>query len=180
LTCINISEAELERGISLSKESDIKIPNHRFRIMDANHLEFDNDSFDFVFGSGILHHLEFETAVRELRRVLRKNRRILFTEPLGRNPVGKLVRKLTPEARTPDEKPLDKQEMKILRKYFEIDNSYYQLFYVPAGWLSKYFSASPYNLLMYVSDKLDILLESFFKTYIGLYFRYVLIDGTIR
>jgi SAM-dependent methyltransferase len=179
LTCINISEAELEKGLSVYRETYIKIPNHRFTIMDANHLDFPDASFDFVFGSGILHHLDFETAVSEIHRVLRKDGKILFSEPLGRNPVGKLVRKLTPQARTPDEKPLDKEEMKILKKYFEIHNSYYQLFYVPAGWLSKYLFKSPYNSLMRIADKMDCFVESLFRerARFGLYFRYVLICG---
>jgi SAM-dependent methyltransferase len=177
LTCVNISEAELDKGISLAKESDKKIPNHKFSVMDANHLDFGDDSFDLVFGGGILHHLDFEKAVNEIHRVLRREGKMLFLEPLGRNPVGKLLRKLTPEARTPDEKPLDKEEMVILKKYFDINNSYYQLFYVPAGWFSKYLFKSPYNPLMYVADKMDSSLELLMKKWIGVYFRYVLIYG---
>jgi ubiquinone/menaquinone biosynthesis C-methylase UbiE len=176
LMCINISETELEKGISACKEMEIKIPNHRFSIMDANKLDFQDESFDFVFGGGILHHLDFENTLSEIHRVLRKDGKILFLEPLGRNPVGKLVRKLTPQARTPDEKPLDKEEMKILKKYFDISNSYYELFYVPAGWLSKYLFKSPYNPLMYIADKIDSSLERL----VGLYFRDVLIHATRR
>jgi ubiquinone/menaquinone biosynthesis C-methylase UbiE len=168
LTCINISETELRKGASLYEESDVKIPNHQFLVMDANHLDFPDGSFDFVFGSGILHHLDFETALKEIHRVLRKDGKILFFEPLGRNPVGKLVRKLTPEARTPDEKPLDKEEIKILKKYFDLKNSYYQLFYVPAGWLSKYLFRSPYNPLMYIADKIDCAIESL--SILGMYY----------
>ena len=62
--------------------------------------------FDFVFGSGILHHLDYDKAMSELRRVLKPGGIVLFTEPLGHNPAIEFYRKRTPEARTPDEHPL--------------------------------------------------------------------------
>jgi SAM-dependent methyltransferase len=149
--------------------------------MDAHHLDFIDESFDFVFGGGILHHLDFEVAIKEVHRVLKRDGRILFFEPLGRNPVGKIVRKLTPTARTPDEKPLDKGEFEILKKYFDLRNTYYQLFYVPAGFVSKFLFKSPKNPLMWGADALDRFIEfSFKKTPVVLYFRYVLIYGVRR
>ena len=182
LTCINISEKELEKGITLAKELDTqRYCQHKFQIMDAHHLEFPDDTFDVVFGTGILHHLDFETAVKEIHRVCKPSGEIVFLEPLGKNPVGKLVRKLTPNARTPDERPLESEEFSILKKYFDLDNSFFQLFYVPAGWLSKFFFKSPYNPLMSFADKVDRKIEKTFKkTSIGLYFRYVLIHGFPR
>ncbi len=146
--------------------------------MDAHHLEFPDNTFDIVFGTGILHHLDFETALREIFRVLKKDGEMVFLEPLGRNPVGKLVRRLTPDARTRDEKPLDKQHFRILERYFDMENSYYQLFYVPAGVLSKHIFSSPYNPLTKAADHLDMWLErSLKKTGICLYYRMVVIHG---
>ena len=149
--------------------------------MDAHKLDFPDNTFDMVFGTGILHHLDTETAVKELYRVLKPDGEIVFGEPLARNPVGKIVRKLTPNARTPDEKPLDKKEFSIINTYFKMDNSFYQLFYVPVGVISKYLFKSAYNPLMRGADRLDHWIEKAFrKMSVGLYYRYVLIDGFSR
>ena len=54
------------------------------------------ESFDFVYGCAILHHLDYHRALDEICRVLKPGGRILFAEPLGINPVAKLVRLVTP------------------------------------------------------------------------------------
>ena len=179
LTCINISEKELNKGIAAAKKLKTdKYCEHTFEIMDAHNLRFPDNSFDVVFGTGILHHLDFETALKEISRVLKKDGSIVFVEPLARNPIAKLVRKLTPNARTPDEKPLDKKEFEILSNYFNLESSYFQLFYVLAGVVSGKIFKSPNNPLTFVSDKLDILIEKIFKkTSICLLFRIVVISG---
>lgn len=179
LICINISEKELEKGRASSEKIGTgKYCRHIFRIMDANHLEFEDNSFDVVYGSGILHHLDFGRAVREIYRVLKPDGVIVFQEPLARNPVGKFVRKRTPEARTPDEKPLDKEEFNILNQYFEMTNSYYQFFYVPAGVLSKKLFKSPDNFLMKAAYKTDCMLEKlFYRTNFVLWYRRAVILG---
>ena len=63
LHCINISESEIGRGVETSKSTLIH-PN--FKIMDANNLDFENKSFDIVFGFGMLHHLEYTKALDEI------------------------------------------------------------------------------------------------------------------
>ena len=182
LTCINISEKELKKGIKNAKKARTnQFCEHQFRVMDAHSLDFPDNSFDIVFGTGILHHLDFEVAVKEISRVLKNDGEMVFVEPLARNPIAKLVRKLTPEARTPDEKPLDKEEFRILSKYFKMDNSYFQLLYVPAGAISKYIFKSPNNPLTYIADKIDRFIEKIFKkTNLCLYFRIVVIRGKIN
>ena len=103
LTCINISEVELQQGIDSAVKSKAK---PQFILMDAHNLEFSDESFDFVFGAAILHHLNMVTALNEIHRVLKPNGKILFVEPLDMNPVGKIVRSLTKKARTVAEQPL--------------------------------------------------------------------------
>src|SRR5215813_9431817 len=53
LTCINISQAELEVGQARAEKLGASCD---FRRMDAHHLEFADGSFDLVFGVAILHH----------------------------------------------------------------------------------------------------------------------------
>jgi SAM-dependent methyltransferase len=62
--------------------------------MDAYDLQFEDGTFDFIFGDIILHHLNMVPALDEIFRALKPNGEILFFEPLDINPAGKLVRPL--------------------------------------------------------------------------------------
>lgn len=90
-----------------------------FKVMDANHLEFADGSFDFVFGNGVIHHLELPRAIHEARRVLRPGGRFVFMEPLGTNPLINWYRRSTPQDRSPDEVPLTGVHLAQLRESFD-------------------------------------------------------------
>jgi ubiquinone/menaquinone biosynthesis C-methylase UbiE len=85
LVCINISQRELDQGVAAARRTRLQ-PN--FQLMDAHRLAFPDHHFDVVFGISILHHLEFETALRELRRVLKPGG---LAGLFGSNP-GRLVK----------------------------------------------------------------------------------------
>ena len=181
LICINISEVELEKGRKRASNLNTSAHcNHTFQIMDAHKLEFPDNTFDICFGQEILHHLDYEAATKEIARVLKPGGEMIFIEPLGRNPIGKLVRWLTPTKRTDFEKPVSKKEVEIFKKYFKIDLFYSQLFYVPAGAISKYLFKSPKNPFTYIAHKLDLGLEKIFRGFIGLYYRQIIIKGTVK
>ena len=92
LTCINISEAELQTGID-SAVSTTNCPD--FILMAVHDLQHEDGTFDFVYEDEILHHLNMVPALDEIFRVLKLNGKKLFVEPLDINPVGKLVKSLT-------------------------------------------------------------------------------------
>ena len=52
----------------------------------AEDMPFPDDSFDTVYGSSILHHLDLGAALAEVRRVLRPGGRMAFAEPNIFNP----------------------------------------------------------------------------------------------
>jgi 2-polyprenyl-3-methyl-5-hydroxy-6-metoxy-1,4-benzoquinol methylase len=60
--------------------------NVRYEIQDACALTYPHAIFDSVVGSSILHHLDIEPALREIRRVLKPGGTIYFTEPNMLNP----------------------------------------------------------------------------------------------
>ncbi|WP_068113651.1 class I SAM-dependent methyltransferase [Tropicimonas marinistellae] len=173
LTCINISETELESGKHRA-EGARNQPD--FLLMDAQDLAFPDGSFDIVFGAAILHHLDFERSVREIRRVLKPNGIMFFVEPLAINPVGKVVRFLTPRARTPDERPLGIREFRILNRHFDCHYTYEGLMSVPAGVLSAVVGADPKNALTRSAYVLDKALRRI--PGLGYLFRHVFIVGT--
>ena len=109
-TGIDISDVAIERGRQRARQQGQD--NVRLEAMDAQAMTFADDSFDLVFGSGILHHLDIDRAYAEIARVLRPGGRAVFVEPLGHNPAIELYRRFTPSARTPDEHPLLKADFR--------------------------------------------------------------------
>jgi ubiquinone/menaquinone biosynthesis C-methylase UbiE len=61
-------------------------------VCNAEKLLFKDESFDFVFGNAILHHLNLDPALSEVSRVLNKNGKAAFCEPYGHNPLLNLYR----------------------------------------------------------------------------------------
>src|SRR5215472_525232 len=126
-----------------------------FRKMDAHDLQFASGSLDMVFGVAILHHLEFARALREIHRVLRGGGKIVFVEPMRHNPVARLVRWLTPHARTPDELPLGRSELRLIGRNFEVDNYYSELFSVIGAMIAKPLLKDPINPVTKLCNAFD-------------------------
>jgi SAM-dependent methyltransferase len=98
----------------------------RIERMGAERLDYPDDSFDMSIGFAILHHLDLEPAVAELHRVLKPGGVAYFAEPLGSNPLINLYRRLTPQYRTEDEKPLDLEALApLLSRFREVVHSEY-------------------------------------------------------
>lgn len=176
LCCINISERELARGAAAATHARLR---PAFSLMDAMRLGFPDASFDVVFGSSILHHLDLVPALDEVRRVLRPNGWIVFSEPLGVNPLGRVVRWLTPQARTADERPLGSADLAAVRARFDAAFHYEQLVSVPAGLVSRALFADPDNALMRFALRVDEAVAAAVPA-LGPLFRRVLIVGRRR
>lgn len=99
-----------------------------YRVMDAERLDFADDSFDIVCGNGILHHLDLDRAFAQIARVLDPAGSAVFTEPLGHNPLINLYRRLTPDQRTSDEHPLRMSDLRRARDHFaDVEVRYFHL-----------------------------------------------------
>jgi len=116
--------------------------------MAAESLEYNDNEFDIIFGFAILHHLDIKLSIGELYRVMKPGGVAYFAEPLEGNPFLWLYRKLTPNYRTPDEKPIVIEEFKLLIddfSQFEHEEYYltalfaFVLIYLP--YVSKYYDA---------------------------------------
>jgi ubiquinone/menaquinone biosynthesis C-methylase UbiE len=81
VTAIDISQ-ELIREAQKTVQAD----NVSFEIQNACRMEFNDNLFDKVIGSSVLHHLDIRKALSEIHRVLRPGGRIAFTEPNMMNP----------------------------------------------------------------------------------------------
>jgi SAM-dependent methyltransferase len=75
------------------------LTNIEAQVMNAGRLGYADNSFDLVFGSGVLHHLtdtQIYSALSEVKRVLKRGGRAFFLEPIGNNRLlvwlsGKLI-----------------------------------------------------------------------------------------
>jgi SAM-dependent methyltransferase len=154
--------------------SDVAIAHARehlqgeFHVMDAHAMDFPDQSFDTIIGRGILHHLDFERAVREAARVLKPGGRLLCAEPLGDNPGAKLIRWLNPRSRTADETPLTRQRIGFANQYFggEHDHWFANLVSVPVAMLTSLLPLPPDNLALRACDRIDAaLMRTPFRTW---------------
>lgn len=73
----------------------------------AEKLPYETNTFDFVYGNGILHHAVPSLSLREVHRVLKPHCRAVFVEPLSHNPIINVYRNIANGVRTSTEKPLD-------------------------------------------------------------------------
>lgn len=115
---IDISPVAIEQATQRGRDEGLA-DRLQFRVMDAEHLELPDRSFDIVCGSGILHHLDLAHAYGEIARVLRPSGVGVFTEPLGHNPAINAYRNRTPELRTVDEHPLLMSDLDLAGQCFE-------------------------------------------------------------
>jgi SAM-dependent methyltransferase len=117
VTAIDISQIAIDQAAD--KAESLGEDRARFVHMNAEQLDYDAGSFDFVCGDGILHHLDLERALSGIAGVLTPDGRAVFSEPMGHNPAINFYRNRTPDQRTDDEHPLLMDDFDIFRRHFE-------------------------------------------------------------
>lgn len=135
LHAIDVSDFAIKKA---KLEANAQKKNINFRVMDAESLSYESESFDFIFGSGILHHLDLDRAYPEISRVLRSTGSAVFFEPLGHNFFINLYRKITPKLRTRDEHPLFLSDIDVASKYFnQVEIVHFGLFSIAGAFFPK-------------------------------------------
>jgi SAM-dependent methyltransferase len=79
----------------------------------AHSLPLPDESVDIIFGMAILHHLDLDLAVSEVKRVLKKGGRAIFEEPIRNSKLLDRLRGLFPKRAdvSPCERPLTDEEI---------------------------------------------------------------------
>lgn len=141
------------------------IPQPKFSVRDAHATGLADGSFDYVFGNGILHHLELEKAYREISRVLKPGGRAFFMEPMDQNPMLVLLRKVTPSARSVDEKPMTLEEIQTAERFFiNVKHTEHFLFAVVAAPIH----LASDKIAFWTIKGLDLMDRGMFKFFPGL------------
>lgn len=73
------------KAIALAK-SRIKQRNINFTVDDIENSKFKNNSFDYIYGNAILHHINLTKSLTEIKRVLKPGGKFIFFEPNMLNP----------------------------------------------------------------------------------------------
>lgn len=158
---IDISQNYIDDAILTAKNAGFSNQNFNFSVMDAHALTFDDETFDLVIGSGILHHLDLGVSLGEINRVLKKGGRALFKEPLAANPLLKIFRIITPKARTVDEKPLTSADLGLIAERWGTQSTYYGLLSAPVAMITSIILRPfPNNILLRLADWVELKLKN--------------------
>ena len=123
IVAVDISEEAIKKA---KNNPRLNRENIEYRVENCEDLSLNSDSFDIVYGSGILHHLNLNKSLYELKRILKKDGKIIFIEPMATNPIINLYRKFTPNARTSDEHPFKLSDIELVKSLFvNVEIKYY-------------------------------------------------------
>lgn len=110
-------------GLDISDEAikeakKLNLADATFICSDGHYLPFKNESFDCIVVNSLLHHMDLNSMIPEIKRVLSAEGKLIIREPLGINPLFNYYRKLTPYARTVDEQPFTLADLNLLKENF--------------------------------------------------------------
>ena len=128
--------------------------------MDAHRTGFQEESFDAIVGRSILHHLDYDYALKEIHRILKVGGLAIFAEPLSGNPAARLWRALTPAARTKDERALSWRQITRGDSMFSCHHHrFVNLVSTPLAMLTSLILERSNNRLLRLADRIDRILE---------------------
>ena len=154
LTAVDLTDVAINIVSNRFKNNDLK---GRFEVGDATNLQFDDDSFDYVYSFGVLHHArDTEKTIKEVHRVLKPGgeARIML---YNRHSLNEIVHRITgipfedkdelcPVVRRFSAKEVEKLfnmfSSVSIHKDFVYGEGYGKLFRFTPIWLYKLLSAS--------------------------------------
>jgi len=84
----------------------------------SDKMPFNDSVFDIVYAANLLHHVEIESTIREVFRVLKKGGVFVSWDPLAHNIIINIYRSKATSVRTKNEHPIKMKDLNIFRKYF--------------------------------------------------------------
>lgn len=110
-----------------------------FKAAQAEATGLEDESFDWIVGKWVLHHTDLDVAATEVRRLLKPGGGAVFLETSAMNPLLSFARRRLAgrwgisRFGTPDEHPIGKPDIEVLRRHFSqcrIDFPNFVFFYM--------------------------------------------------
>jgi SAM-dependent methyltransferase len=117
VTATDISAGMLKVVEDVAKRHDVAVAT---RQIFSHQLPFDDATFDIVYAANLLHHVELEPTLVEVKRVLKKGGIFVSWDPLAHNPLINIYRSMATEVRTDDEHPLKISDLERFRAFFPV------------------------------------------------------------
>ena len=156
---VGIDISEVAVGNARKRVEEKTLSTITFKVMDAENLAFEDNTFDVIYGGSILHHLDIKKTYKEIARVLKPDGAAVFSEPLGHNPFINAYRKLTPNMRTQDEHPLLMSDITASKHYF--DDVHVRYFYLFSLCAAPFHKSPVFRIVLSCFEKLDKVVFTF-------------------
>ena len=123
VTSIDISPKSVEMTKYRAKLNNVE-DRVEAVLMNAEELNFEDESFDHIYGSFVLHHTEVAKSGEGIKRVLKPGGRGVFIETSGKNKLLMWARSTVagrmgvPKYGTQTEAPLSSEEFRTIKKIF--------------------------------------------------------------
>lgn len=121
VTAFDTSESDLLTGQAFARDNHASV---EFMCRPFEELDLPNESFDRLFGTFILHHVDLPKASQQILRLLRPGGRAVFIENSARNPLLMAARAFVcgrfgiPKFSDGHEHPLTKKDLLTLQQHF--------------------------------------------------------------
>jgi 2-polyprenyl-3-methyl-5-hydroxy-6-metoxy-1,4-benzoquinol methylase len=124
VTAVDISPGMLEVTQRLASRHGVKVETIEASAMDLSAIP--HRQFDFVYAANLLHHVDISLFLDQVQPKLKPNGSALFWDPVHYNPIIQVYRKMATQVRTPDEHPLKRSDLAMIRRRFaRVDSRFY-------------------------------------------------------
>ncbi|MBA4317466.1 MAG: SAM-dependent methyltransferase [Flavobacterium sp.] len=116
VTALDISQKMLNIASNLANKHGVIINTIREQ---TEKMSFTDNTFDLVYGNGVLHHVDFELSLKEVFRILKPGGKAIFIEPLAYNPIIKIYRYMARDVRSEHETPLIFSKLNLVKSIYK-------------------------------------------------------------
>lgn len=116
VTAMDISQGMLEATSRLARLNGVMVATHKSAAEQTNLPE--REAFDIIYAGNLLHHVDIEATLRLLKPHLAADGVFVSWDPVAYNPVIKVYRAIATRVRTPDEHPLRRADLRLIKREF--------------------------------------------------------------
>lgn len=124
VTASDISSGMLDVTQKLAQLHGVKLQT--VQVSAQNLKALPDQSYDYIYAANLLHHVNIEQFVSELKTKLKPGGSCLFWDPIHYNPVIQVYRGMATQVRTEDEHPLKVKDLRFIKSQFgEVESRFF-------------------------------------------------------